>query len=212
MYFPSLAQVVKLKQIKGALLAEHFYLHWSDTCHYLMEYEAHPKQLKHSTKQLIADFKHSGAKYPYNVLKAEAMHHLLKRFQRYILPTLDLSNSTLVPIPSSKAKDDPRHDDRMIKLLQMGCYKHEADIQELIMNKNSLPASHRQKENRPNPNTLFNNYAIDPSRTENIKANIILFDDLITSGAHYRAAHRLLSKSFGSKVTIRGIFLARRKL
>ena len=52
------------------------------------------------------------------------------------------NSATLVPIPPSKAKNDPLHDDRLIQMLRAIRPKGSLDIRELIVQMQSTAAAH----------------------------------------------------------------------
>jgi predicted amidophosphoribosyltransferase len=65
------------------------------------------------------------------------------------------------------------------------------------------------QENRPTPEQIQANYGIDPALRDPDPQVIGLFDDVLTTGAHFRAASAALKQSFPG-VRIVGLFIARR--
>jgi hypothetical protein len=82
------------------------------------------------------------------------------------------------------------------------------DVRELVVQRTSTAAVHDQ-ENRPTPDQIQANYAIDDTLRDPVPQLIGLFDDVLTTGAHYRAALAVLQKAFPG-VRIIGLFIARR--
>ena len=65
------------------------------------------------------------------------------------------------------------------------------DVRELVVQRTSTAAVHDQ-ENRPTPDQIQANYAIDDTLRDPVPQLIGLFDDVLTTGAHYRAALAVL--------------------
>ena len=64
-------------------------------------------------------------------------------------------------------------------------------------------------ENRLNPDDLKECYEIDENLIEPPPNNIILFDDVITTGSHFKAAKNILNEIFPNTIIL-GLFIARR--
>ena len=84
----------------------------------------------------------------------------------------------------------------------------QLDLRELVFQRASTAAVHDQ-ENRPTPEQIQANYGIDPALRDPDPQVIGLFDDVLTTGAHFRAASAALKQSFPG-VRIVGFFIARR--
>jgi predicted amidophosphoribosyltransferase len=82
------------------------------------------------------------------------------------------------------------------------------DVRELILQRVSTVAVHDQ-ENRPRPEEIRANYAIDQTLLNPKPQNIALVDDVLTTGAHFRAACAVVKQVFPN-VPIVGLFIARR--
>jgi predicted amidophosphoribosyltransferase len=81
-------------------------------------------------------------------------------------------------------------------------------VRELLFQRISTTAVHDQ-ENRPTPEQLQANYGIDQTLCDADPQMIGLFDDVLTTGAHFRAASATL-KQLLPGVRIIGFFIARR--
>jgi len=83
-----------------------------------------------------------------------------------------------------------------------------ADIRELIVQKANMPASHEGQ--RASVEELITNYQIDSAYSAPApRGRVVIFDDVLTTGRHYKAALQLLAPNFAN-VTFRGLFIARR--
>ena len=83
------------------------------------------------------------------------------------------------------------------------------DIRELISHRESMTAAHLSGDYSPSVAEILANYDIDEALTEPPPKVIVLFDDILTAGSHFKAAKLALSKRFPS-VRIVGVFIARR--
>ena len=82
------------------------------------------------------------------------------------------------------------------------------DWREIICQTKSTTSAHNSK-NRLTPDELIDLYEIVESRCNPAPKRIVIVDDVLTAGAHFRAAHRILSERFGG-IDIVGVFIARR--
>jgi predicted amidophosphoribosyltransferase len=82
------------------------------------------------------------------------------------------------------------------------------DIRELLIQRRTMEAAH-DADVRPGPDQIAACYQIDESLCESAPTTIVLFDDVITTGAHFVAARRVLQARF-PQARIFGFFIARR--
>ena len=83
-----------------------------------------------------------------------------------------------------------------------------ADTRELIVQRANMPPSHAGQ--RAAIDELIANYQIDDAlRIPAPRERIVIFDDVLTTGRHYKAAVQFLAPVFAN-VTYRGLFVARR--
>ena len=207
----------RLTKIDEVLLQDHHHLERDDLCGFLGEYNPRgnlpfSKYIQKGINSLILNFKKpvdqlgkpSGRYY-----KARAINEISEMF---LGAGADfnawLKQATLVPIPPSKSKDDPLYDNRMLQVLQKLNVDGSLDIRELVLQRRSTPASHRSVV-RPSLAAIRRNYYINEQEAHGLGDSIGLFDDVVTTGAHFKAAKSLLTERFGD-VTIYGIFVARR--
>ena len=119
---------------------------------------------------------------------------------------------TFVPIPPSSSKDDPGYDDRLVRMLQAIHPAPLLDIRELIVQLRSSEPSHLAEtmgKPRLTPEEILSNYKLDDSLKEPTPNNIFVVDDVLTTGAHFRAAKDFLSSHFPG-LPVFGLFVARR--
>jgi hypothetical protein len=120
----------------------------------------------------------------------------------------------LVPIPCSKARGDPMFDPRMNEILlaigrNLGV---QLDIRDCLSFSGQFGASHEAVV-RPTLEQLYQDLSFDAAvgNPAQQPGAIFVYDDMLTSGAHYLAATRRLSEHFPG-VQMIGNFVARRIL
>jgi predicted amidophosphoribosyltransferase len=179
---------------------------------YLREYTPRAGHAYSETNQLILNFKKTVDRKdrPEYYYKEQA----IERFTREVAASIKKKwweTATLIPIPPSKSKDNPVYDDRMTQVLNgIGAY-HDitCDVRELLVQTSDMDAVHLHNNDRPTPNQLKQVYKIDENLITPTPKVIGVFDDVITAGAHFRAAKDLLEARFPG-VPVIGIFIARR--
>ena len=73
----------------------------------------------------------------------------------------------------------------------------------------STEADHTTTNRRP-PEEIKRNYIFNEALAVNAKENIIIFDDVVTTGAHYIAAKEIIQENMPNIASIKGLFIARR--
>jgi predicted amidophosphoribosyltransferase len=183
---------IKLQKIDEGFLSEHSCLVPVDCCYFIGEY---------ASKQGFGNL----PEWPY---KGEA----ILKIASWLMSTTvwqNLKSATWVPIPPSKIKSDPQYDNRLWQvLLKMKEKESSLDIRELLLAQSSRKAAHNPGEIRPNINNHLNNFILDSSQKDPQPRGIILFDDIITSGASFKAAQRMIQQEF-QNIKIIGLFVAR---
>jgi hypothetical protein len=200
---------LRLTKIDDLARPDHFYLTVADDCYFLGEYTARKGFAFSAANRLILNFKKTMDRQgkPEWPWKEHALREVAAAF-RTALNNDFLNVATLVPIPPSKAKADPLYDDRMTRMLRAIRPQPLVDIRELIMQTESSEAVHAQAV-RPRPEGIAARYQIDQGLLLPTPRAIAICDDVLTTGAHYRAAHSVLQHAFPGVRTI-GLFIARR--
>ena len=202
----------KFTKIDDLTRSDHSHLTQNDECFFLGEYMARAGYEHGPTNDLISNFKKTMDRQnrPEWRYKKRAINQAAKAFLNGLggVESSYLNLWTFVPIPPSKAKDDPLYDDRMLRMLKAIRSNPPLDIRELIIQSESTQSAH-ESDVRPQPTEIESLYRIDDNLTEPYPSTIAVIDDVLTTGAHYRAAHSVLSARFPS-VEIKGLFIARR--
>jgi hypothetical protein len=199
----------RLTKIDDLARPDHVYLTPADECYFLGEYTARKGYAFSATNQLILNFKKAMNKRnsPQWRYKEKAIEEAAAAF-RASLNGEWLDGATLVPVPPSKSKSDALYDDRLVRMVCGIRAQPQLDVRELVLQRASTVAVHDQA-NRPTPEQIQANYMIDQTIRDPAPQVIGLFDDVLTTGAHFRAASTALQQAFPG-VKIVGLFIARR--
>lgn len=199
----------RLTQVDALTQPDHYYLSDGDACYFLGEYTARKGYAFSATNQLVINFKKSVDKRgrPEWRYKEQAIRQAAEAFGTAINHEW-FNNATLIPIPPSKAKSDPLYDDRLTRMLKAIRPDPPLDIRELIIQTTSTDAAHHSNT-RPRPETLENLYQLDAQLMTPTPKVIGLFDDVLTTGCHFKAAQSLLYRAFPN-ISVIGLFIARR--
>lgn len=193
---------IRLSKVDALILAsqDHYYLDQDDQCYFVGEYTARRGYKFSDTNQLIYNLKKSPLLKGTNqwYWKEQAMVRA-GRILRAVL-TLGpneaaLRRSVLVPIPPSKIAGDPLYDDRMLCVLRELGRGLGLDIRELVLQRESTLAAH-ERDDRPNPHEIAENYYVNDACRLPDPNSILVFDDLLTSGSHFKAMKSVLSAEF----------------
>ncbi|MRD46468.1 hypothetical protein GHT07_04220 [Caenimonas koreensis DSM 17982] len=205
----------RLQLIGGVERHQHFYLRPEHKCYFWGEYTPweFTKGLTWNfseTNRLVADFKAPAFKQqdPDWQRKRDAIERISTAFAGFWKWSALAHQCMLVPVPPSRARPDPLFDDRMTQvLLKIGASTGVAlDVREAIVSAGSAPTSHATKK-RPKIDELIKTLSLS-SVPVNPPKYIYLFDDVLTTGAHFVACSILLKKAFPDAAIV-GNFVAR---
>lgn len=199
----------RLTQIDASVRSDHYYLTENDVCLFFGEYTARRGFSHSETNQLISNLKKSVALrgQPQYRHKIKAINTIAQNLSIITSP----QNFTFVPIPSSKTKNDPLYDDRLIKILaQYKTLNQNVDFREVVLQTHTTRASHECADGeRLTSAELEEIYTIDENTVSGIRPTLIIFDDMITTGNHFKAMQTILARRFPNAQII-GLFISRR--
>ncbi len=198
----------RFSKIDDLTRPDHPFLQSDDDCYFLSEYTAGKDYKYSATNGLISNFKKTMDKqgrveWHY---KEEAIQEVAVAF-RIALQDTALDTLSFVPIPPSKTKADNLYDDRVVRMLRSIRPQPPVDVRELISQKQSTAAVH-ESGIRLSPEGLEALYAIDEASAQRPIKQIAIVDDVLTKGAHFRAAKSILARRF-PYTKIVGLFIAR---
>lgn len=200
----------RLTKIDDLTRPDHTYLEPADACFFLGEYTARGGYAASRTNDLINNLKKpmSYRDRPAVWQYKEGAINTCAQDLRKILGQGGIQGLTFVPVPPSKAKEDPNYDDRLLQILQKMGQGIAVDIRELVLQTESMAASHEGE--RASIAELVANYSINEDcRNPAPTGRLVIFDDVLTTGRHFKAMQRVLHDSFPN-LPIRGLFIARR--
>ena len=185
-------------------LSECFYI-WERMSH-LWKPGARPDYSKYPTNGFISNFQipvtcKTENTYRYKH-KIAAMKYAAQALSE-LLPSEWRDAGCFVPIPPSKVKSDKEHDSRLLKALK-AVKPPLADVRVLVLQKQN--ADPKQKGVRPEDRA--ENYYINEEEAAPEPQVIFVFDDVLTTGSHFKAMKMVLSDRFPD-AQVYGIFLAR---
>jgi hypothetical protein len=198
---------IRLQQIDETNRHDHHYLTPEDECYFLYEYTAGAGWQHGTTNQLIHNLKKKktdrGSQY-----KPGAINQCSRDFSATINEQW-LSESVLIPVPPSKIKADPGHDDRISQICRAVRKPGAPDVRELIEQIESTEAFHEGQ--RLKPHELRANYCFNEAHFNNLPASVGVVDDLLTTGSHYRAVKDMILER-APNCRVIGFFVARRAI
>ena len=190
---------------------DHHYLTEDDACYFIGEYTARKGYAYSATNQLILNFKKPMDRRgrPEWIHKERAILQAAEAFRTALNPDA-IDHLTFVPVPPSKAKDDPLHDNRLTRMLHAIRPNPSLDIREIIVQNASTDAVHSSDE-RPTPRQIEELYRVETTLTTPEPGVMAIVDDVLTTGAHFQAAKSILSVWF-PEASFVGLFIARNDL
>jgi len=204
------SSVPQLIEIDELTRPDHSHLEPDDVCVFLGEYIVGGGWQAGRTNQLILNLKkspeHRGT--PQWHYKGRAIQQAADDF-RAALDLDSLSRVTIVPMPPSKAKDDALYDDRMLRVVRHLCRGTQADVRELLYQSVSRESFHGSSQRR-DIEGLIEKFRVDEALANPPPGFVVVVDDVLTTGASFRAAKTVLHRRFGTALDVFGLFVARR--
>jgi predicted amidophosphoribosyltransferase len=197
-----------LLQIDDLVRGDHSWLTEDDDCYYFMEYTAHEGYGYSAANQFIFNYK-KPVRYkgtPAWGYKETAISNAAKLFREYWPTNLPLNTCTFVPVPPSKIKTHKEYDDRILRTINL-INPAQCEVKELLSFQKDMEPAHIAQR-RPTVQELMANIIFD-GENEDSRDNIILFDDVITTGCHFKACKNILQEYYPN-ANIIGMFIARR--
>lgn len=206
-----LAEKPRFRRIDETNIGDHHHLTAADECYFLFEYTAHKRYDYSTTNNLISNLKKKPGASSIAELRYKAA--AIRQCAAYIAAAVNrdrLPDWTIVPIPPSKQKSDPAYDDRLLRVCRLLDAPRPLDIRELVVQAQSTVAAHEAEAGeRHSLDNLLAIYQIDKAMVRPAPKGILLVDDVLTAGTHYRAMHTILTRRFPG-VPIHAMFIARR--
>lgn len=199
---------MKLNLIDCSNRDNHKDLDETDSCFYWCEYTVHKSYNFSEANQLISNLKKNLSyklenHYSY---KIKAIRTCATYFQG-----INWSTCSIIPIPPSMKRSDSLYDDRLLKVLTLAneslSAEYRFDIKDIIIQNESYEPSHLLSK-RPTYSELKARYKLESIDNSQLREKLIIFDDVLTVGSHFRAVKSLLKEAYPDK-KIYGLFIAR---
>lgn len=179
-----------------------------DGCIFFGEYAAGQGWNYSKTNSIIYNLKKREGNPGYQY-KQKAINDIAELYVRRFKLDI-LKDYVLVPVPPSGAKGTPEYDSRMLDILNKlnSLSDGTLDVRELVVQKQTTGSSHLSS--RLSIPQLISLYQIDEAVVNQrpINNGIIIFDDVLTTGAHFKAMQHVLHQRFPNSSII-GVFFAR---
>ena len=204
----------RLTWIDDTNRGKHAFLQAEDRCLYFGEYHGREGYKSSPTNQLIFNYKcppSTAATHAARRGYKEGAVRTIAAGLRRAIPQENAERLTWVPIPPSKAIGHPDYDDRLIRTLAVAFNGYNADVRLLLRQTESTEADHIAGGNRLTLDELLALLEVDQAafNTRPLRQRIVLFDDVLTSGKHFKCCERRLRDVVPAAVPIFGIFIAR---
>lgn len=179
------------KKIECGMLDGHpYHLACDDVCYYARERVSRGDFKKYETNQLIANFKKSPERRQ-NQFEWKHRTNAVHQFAREVALIFPADQEVCVAsIPSSKVRTDPRYDSRFDDMFRvLKTLRPKLRVCEPIVRTTSIAAVHTSDEGRPRPHEVIQTLEWDDDYND--LAHLVLIDDVLTTGAHFKACQQL---------------------
>jgi hypothetical protein len=194
----------RLQQIDQLTAQDHHYIDLDDECYYLWERVSGARYDEYDVNHFIKNLQiPSEWPDPWRLRHKTGAISFAASALQPLMPVDLKEAATFVPIPPSRVKHDPAHDDRLMRVLR-SIIPPLADIRELVLqNENTV-----SKEKQISPDERADNYRINEDCAASDPAHIVIFDDVLTTGSHFKGVKKVLQDRYPG-IGIVGLFLAR---
>lgn len=195
---------------------QHAFLDAGDRCLFFGEYFAYRGYQGGGTNQLIFNYKCEPTVAALNPVRGRYKEQAIATVAAGLRGAITQANAerlTWVPVPPSKVIDHADYDDRLARTLARAFAGYDADVRCLLRQTSSTEADH-QSGSRISPDALFALLQVDHALlgSHALRGSLVLFDDLLTTGKHFKSCERRLREVVPAEVPIVGLFVARRIL
>jgi hypothetical protein len=205
----------RLTKIDETNRHQYYFLGADDRCYFFADFFSGKGWRGGATNQLVKNFKRPPEEIRTSVkaqqllfYKDKAINEIAAALLKALGPA-GVAQRTFVPIPPSKTPDHPDYCDRLEKTLRRSFATCNADIRLLLRQTASTEPDHRSGEGRMSYEDLLAITELDKAQlSPPLRAELVLFDDVLTSGKHYKVARTRIRELFPD-VPLLGLFVAR---
>jgi predicted amidophosphoribosyltransferase len=203
-----------LTRLDEASRADHIYLGAADRCAFLAQYCSGSDDIRDgSCRRLIRTFKCEPSRALSDRRRARDKQGAIATLSSWLRQAVQrrlAESCTWVPIPPSQRAEDPDFDDRLARTLLRAFEGYDVDIRRLLYQTRSTQRDHTGRA-RLSEQTLFDILRVDGDQLmlRALRGRVVLFDDVLTSGKHFKCCERRLREVLPD-APIAGVFLMRR--
>jgi hypothetical protein len=203
-------------QLDESNRADHRHLAPEDPCFYFGEFFARSEVVFSATQRLIADYQCLPSMAAADPERRAHKERALTTIADGLSAAIGRAGAeayTWVPVPPPFAIDHPEYDDRLSRALRAAFAGFDGDVRPVLAYAGEGEVEHRSRA-RTGPDALYRRLWVDvaAARARPLRAGLVLFDDVLCTGAHFSAAARRLRELRPDPLPIVGVFLARRIL
>jgi len=207
-----IAELCSLRQVGRQFRQQHSYIEPSDECWVIADYHVSTGSAR-GINRLIFNWKcapSSALLNPKSRRSKERAILVVASILRRCCDRTWTENATWCPIPTSRIIGSADYDDRLGRTVRTAFEDHDLDLRMLLRQTASTPADHIAAR-RLTCAQLYELLQIDfhVLREKPLRQRIILFDDMLTSGKHFKCCQRRL-REVVPEVPVCGLFFARR--
>lgn len=192
--------------------ANHRFLEKEDLCMYLMTRESHSREERPAqyseAYQKVANLKITRSDLRANPYRSRHKEAAIGQFSNDLCGLFAQSEASfvLVPAVTSKAESDPDFDDRIVRVCNAVAERlAQVRCEPVLSLKSSIPSASRSYGRR-DPDLIRSYIRVEPLRDLSCDF-VLIVDDVISSGAHFKACQRAVFDAYGVKAG--GAFWAR---
>jgi hypothetical protein len=194
---------------------DHCFLGDADRCHCMAEYLPGRGTAANRINQLIANLRCTPSIATTDPRRRRYKLQAIGEVARALRAAASQSwveCATWIPIPTSRPPSDADYDDRLQCVLRQAFVGYALDMRSLLYQTETTVADHASVR-RSSFAALYGLIRLDRQLLARapLRDRIVLFDDVLTTGKHYKCCERRLREA-GVQIPISGLFVARRLL
>ena len=194
--------------------ADHLLLSERDRCAYLAEYPVGRAYRDSPMSRLVRDFKCAPALTRMDARSKQRKHEAIVKMADWLRAAVTREQAercTWVPIPPSKRRGDPDFDARLETTLSQAFRDCDLDLRRLLYQSGNSHSDHSAAI-RLSEQALYDMLRVDIAELQRqpLRKRIVLFDDVLTSGKHFKCCQRRLLECV-PQIPVLGLFLLRRR-
>jgi hypothetical protein len=191
---------------------QHSYIEPSDECWFIFEYRAGTSRT-YELNQLIFDWKRTPSTAALVTNRHRSKENAISTVAAILRRCCGrqwAEEATWCPIPTSKVIGNPDYDDRLCRTIRMAFSGYDLDMRLLLRQTTNTPRDHVVAR-RLSSDHLYKVLQVDleSMKQRQLRHRIVLFDDILTSGKHFKCCQRRLREAL-PEVPVCGLFFARR--